>query len=51
MDQKKSIDIRFLDHVAIRVKDLTISADWYQKVLGLKKNQAPEWGEFPSYYL
>lgn len=41
------IHIAFLDHVAIRVKDLDVSADWYQRVLGLKKYQRPEWGDYP----
>lgn len=48
---KGKIEINFLDHVAIRVKDLNVSADWYQKVLGLKKYQLPEWGEFPIFML
>jgi len=45
------IAIEFLDHVAIRVRDLNISTDWYQKVLGLKKYQLSEWGEFPIFLL
>ncbi len=48
---KGNIEINFLDHVAIRVKDLGDSADWYHKVLGLKKYQLPEWGEFPIFML
>jgi catechol 2,3-dioxygenase-like lactoylglutathione lyase family enzyme len=40
------ISLGFLDHVAIRVKNLKTSADWYEKVLGLKKYQLPEYGEF-----
>ena len=48
---KKSIKIEFLDHVAIRVKDLDVSADWYEKVLGLEKKQLPEWGKFPIFML
>lgn len=28
-----------------------MSAEWYQKVLGLKKYQLPEWGEFPIFML
>ena len=43
--------INFLDHVAIRVKDLEASANWYKKVLGLKKYQLPEWGAFPIFLL
>jgi catechol 2,3-dioxygenase-like lactoylglutathione lyase family enzyme len=45
------ITLEFLDHVAIRVKDLHLSVEWYQKVLGLKKYQLPEWGEFPIFLL
>ncbi|MEL6809971.1 MAG: VOC family protein [Bacteroidota bacterium] len=45
------IALEFLDHVAIRVKDLNTSADWYQKVLGLTKYETPEWGEFPIFLL
>lgn len=44
-------DIEFLDHVAIRVKDLEISTRWYVKVLGLKKYQVNEWGPFPIFLL
>jgi len=43
--------INFLDHVAIRIKDMNRSADWYEKVLGLKKYQLPEWGEYPIFLL
>ena len=45
------IEIGFLDHVAIRVKDIKASAAWYQQVLGLKKYQLPEWGDFPIFLL
>ena len=50
-EDSNEIEIQFLDHVAIRVKDLNQSAEWYQKVLGLKKYQLPEWGEFPIFML
>ncbi len=43
--------INFLDHVAIRVKDLEASVHWYQHTLGLKKYQFAEWGPFPVFML
>jgi len=46
-----AIKIDYLDHVAIRVKDLEVSVNWYQKVLGLKKTKLKEWGEFPIFML
>lgn len=50
-DNEDHIEIAFLDHVAIRVRDLDVSAAWYKNVLGLKKYQLPEWGEFPIFML
>ena len=44
-------EIEFLDHVAIRVKDLKVSAEWYEKVLGLKKYQMSQWGDTPVFML
>ncbi len=44
-------NIEFLDHVAIRVKDIRASASWYKTVLGLNEYQLPEWGEFPIFML
>ena len=41
----------FLDHVAIRVKDIDASATWYSTVLGLKRTQLEKWGEFPIFML
>ncbi len=46
-----SFKIDFLDHVAIRVSDMTISIKWYETVLCLKKYQTPEWGPFPVFML
>ncbi len=43
--------INFLDHIAIRVRNLEASAAWYQKVLGLTFYKVPEWGEFPIFLL
>lgn len=45
------INIDYLDHVAIRVKDLEASSAWYQKVLGLKKYRLEKWGDFPIFML
>ena len=42
-------DLEFLDHVAIRVKDLKESAKWYEKVFGLKPYQFDQWGDFPIF--
>lgn len=43
--------IRFLDHVAIRAHNIELSANWYEKVLGLKKYTLSEWGPFPIFML
>jgi len=42
----KPFEIKFLDHVAIRVKDLELSVQWYEKVFALKQSRKPEWGDF-----
>lgn len=41
------LELQFLDHVAIKVKDLEASAKWYEEVLGLKKYQPEAWKPFP----
>ena len=50
-ESNQKIAIEFLDHVAIRVADMETSARWYEKVLGLKRYQLPEWGDFPIFLL
>lgn len=47
----KNFKIEFLDHVAIRVKDLEASAEWYENVFGFTRNQFDEWGSFPIFML
>jgi len=43
------IHINQLDHIALGVKDLEESIAWYQEILGLKKLQVREWGDFPVF--
>ena len=45
------LKLEFLDHVAINVKDIDAAADWYTKVLNLKKYKLKKWGEFPVFML
>jgi catechol 2,3-dioxygenase-like lactoylglutathione lyase family enzyme len=49
--QQDNFEIEFLDHVAIRVKSIEVSADWYKRVLGLKMYQLPKWGEYPIFMM
>ncbi|WP_339840531.1 VOC family protein [uncultured Maribacter sp.] len=49
--QSDNFEIEFLDHVAIRVKSIEVSADWYERVLGLKKYQLPKWGKYPIFMM
>ena len=51
IDKRNNIEIEFLDHVAIRVADIEASAKWYERVLGLKRYELPEWGDFPIFLL
>lgn len=50
-DRKVDFKIDFLDHVAIRVKDLKVSACWYEDVLGLKRYEPAHWRPFPIFLL
>ena len=40
-------ELGFLDHVAIKVQDVSVSIEWYEKVLGLKRGDYPEWKNYP----
>lgn len=50
-DDESAIEINFIDHVAITVKDFDKSIKWYETVLGLKKHQVPEWNPYPIFLL
>ena len=43
------LTLQFLDHVALRVRDINRSAEWYEKTLGLQRLQPKEWGLFPIF--
>ena len=45
------IKLNYIDHVAIRVKDLEASAKWYETVLGLKKCAPKKWRPFPIFMM
>ena len=50
-EKQNSFSIDFLDHVAIRVKDVNRSCEWYERVLGLKEYRIPEWDDYPVFML
>ncbi|MEL6970896.1 MAG: hypothetical protein AAFZ63_26380 [Bacteroidota bacterium] len=47
----RPFNIDFLDHVAIRVKDLEIYAQWYERTLGLVRYSPEAWQPFPIFLL
>jgi catechol 2,3-dioxygenase-like lactoylglutathione lyase family enzyme len=46
-----NISVNFLDHVAIRVKDMEASTQWDEKVLGLKRYHLNPWEPYPIFLL
>lgn len=48
-DYHTMLRLQFLDHVALRVRDIHRSAEWYEKVLGLQRIHPEEWGPFPIF--
>ena len=48
---KTPFRLQFLDHVALMVRDLQVSAEWYENVLGLTRYRVPEWDPFPVFLL
>jgi len=47
----QTLNLRFLDHVAIIVSDMERSIEWYQTVLDLKPYRLEAWGGFPVFML
>jgi catechol-2,3-dioxygenase len=47
MKLQKQMQLKFLDHVAIKVNDLDRSVAWYQNILGLETLHVKEWGAAP----
>ena len=43
------MNIQQLDHIAITVRDLNRSREWYCDVLGLEHRYAEVWGEVPTF--
>ena len=43
-----AFEIEGFDHVAIAVRDVAASRDWYVRVLGLKRRFEEDWGDVPS---
>jgi catechol 2,3-dioxygenase-like lactoylglutathione lyase family enzyme len=41
------LNIEGLDHIAIVVRDLKASTEWYERVLGLERKFADVWGDVP----
>jgi len=41
-------EIEGFDHVALAVRDLPASREWYARVLGLERRFENDWGDVPS---
>lgn len=46
---KHPFEIEFLDHIAIRVSNMSRSQEWYVNTLGLEVVKYEEWGEYPVF--
>jgi len=46
--QQDGFRVDGLDHVAMTVRDVALSAAWYQAVLGLERRHESVWGDFPA---
>ena len=41
-------ELEGLDHVALAIRNVGSSAQWYQDVLGLERLYEEEWGDYPA---
>ncbi len=42
------LNLEGIDHIALSVKDVRRSVEWYQKTLGLQRHYEETWGDFPA---
>ena len=49
MKRNHPFKIDFIDHVAIRVKNMNHSIQWYENTLGMEVFQPEEWKPFPCF--
>jgi catechol 2,3-dioxygenase-like lactoylglutathione lyase family enzyme len=45
---KRTSLVEGIDHIALAVRDVTASAQWYQDVLGLERRYQDVWGDYPA---
>jgi catechol 2,3-dioxygenase-like lactoylglutathione lyase family enzyme len=43
-----SFALQQIDHVALTVRDVQRSIDWYHDVLGLERRFEDDWGDYPA---
>ena len=41
-------ELKGIDHVALAVRDVGRSVEWYQRVLGLRRMHQEAWGDYPA---
>ena len=41
-------ELEGIDHVALAVRDVGRSVEWYQRVLGLRRIHQEAWGDYPA---
>jgi catechol 2,3-dioxygenase-like lactoylglutathione lyase family enzyme len=41
-------ELEGIDHVALAVRDVPRSVEWYQRVLGLRRMHKEAWGDYPA---